>query len=65
MKNSELEFGQRVVDARRDIDHEAIGEDPLGDRLAADKGFMRGGNVEHPRVDEIGNSKLPKDGGAS
>ena len=51
MKNSELEFGQRVVHPRWHIDDEAVGEDALGDRLATNQGFMRGGNVEDRSTD--------------
>ena len=51
MKNSELEVGQRVVHPGRHIDHEAVGEDALGDRLATNERFMRDGNVERRRAD--------------
>jgi hypothetical protein len=54
-----------VIYARGNIDHEPIGGDPLRDRLAANKGLMRGGDVEHPGVDEIRNPQLPKNRPAS
>ena len=63
MKNSELEFGQRVVDPGRHVDDQAVGEDPLRHRLAAHQRFMGGGDVELGRGDQIGNPELAKNGG--
>ena len=64
MKNSELEFGQRMVHTRGNIDDEAVGKYPLGHCLTANQRLMCGGNVEHRRIDQIGNSKLPQNRGA-
>ena len=55
---------QRMVNASRNVDDQAIGEDSLGDGLAANQSLMRRGNVEHRGTDQIGNSKLPKHRGA-
>ena len=53
-----------MVNASGHVDHQAIGEDSLGDGLAANQSLMRRGNVEHRSTNQIGNSKLPKHRGA-
>src|ERR1700722_1391937 len=55
---------QRVVDASGNVDHKAIGIDSLWNGLAANQRLMRDLNIEHRGIDQIGDSKLPKHGGA-
>ncbi len=62
MKNSELEFGQRVIDPRRHVDDEPVGVDSLRDRLAAHQRRMGRGDVELGRVHQTRHAKLAKDG---
>ena len=63
MKNSELEFGQRVVDPGRHVDHQAVGVDPLRHRLPAHERFMGVGDIELGRGDKLGNPELAQNGG--
>ncbi len=62
MKNSELEFGKRMIDPGRDVDHQAVGQDALGHGLTADQGVMGGGDVENRRIHQFGQAQLAKDG---
>src|SRR6185437_9864829 len=56
-------IGHGMVDASRDVDHQALGTDSLRDRLAADQGLMRGGDVELRGADEVGEPKLAENRG--
>ena len=62
MKNSELEFGKRVIDPGRDVDHQTVGQNALGHGLTADEGVVSGGDVEYRCVDQIGQAQLAKHG---
>ena len=62
MKNSELEFGKRVIDAGRHVDHQTVGQDALRHGLPAHERVMGGGDVEDRGVDQIGQAELAKHG---